>query len=268
MINSRLQKMIMIIAGVLLAIAATGCGDQQPASGRPTAGTSASAVTGKITVLAAASLTESFSTIGKNFEQAHPGSTVTFSFGSSATLATEVNQGAPADVLATADERTMKLVTDAGNASAKPAIFATNTLEIAVPAGNPGHVTGLADFADPKYKTALCAKEVPCGAAAQKVFADAKITPKPVSYETDVKAALQKVEQNEVDAALVYKTDVAAAGDKVHGIDFPEASSVVNQYPLVALKDAKNPDGAAAFVAYVRSAAGQQVLQAAGFGKP
>ena len=274
MIKSRWQQMIMVAAAVILTVSTAGCGDGDSSSGgsdntaSPLASASGSAISGKITVLAAASLTESFNTIGKDFEKVHPGTTVTFSFGSSSTLATQVNQGAPADVLATADERTMKMVTDKDNAAGDPATFATNTLEIAVPAGNPGKVTGLSDFADPKFKTALCAKEVPCGAAAQQVFAKANITPKPVSYETDVKAALQKVEQNEVDAALVYKTDVAAAGDKVQGIDFDEASSVVNKYPIVALKESQNADGATAFVDYVQSDAGQKVLSDAGFGAP
>ena len=270
-----MAKMIMVAAGLMLALSAAGCGGQQSpsadasgSSASSAASASGAAVSGKITVLAAASLTESFGTIGADFEKLHPGSTVTFSFGSSATLATQVNQGAPADVLATADERTMTMVTAAGNGSGEPAVFATNTLEIAVPAGNPGKITGLADFADPKHKTVLCAKEVPCGAAAQQVFADAKITPKPVSYESDVKAALQKVEQNEADAALVYKTDVAAAGDKVQGIEFDQASSVVNSYPIVALKESKNAAGAKAFVDYVQSDAGQQVLTSAGFGAP
>jgi len=223
-------------------------------------------VTGKITVLAAASLTESFTTLGKNFEAANPGTSVVFSFGSSSTLATQINQGAPADVFASADQRTMQMVTGAGNAT-DPKLFATNTLEIAVPPGNPGKITGLADFADSKKKTVLCAKEVPCGAAAQQVFALAKINAKPVSYETDVKSALTKVEQNEADAALVYKTDVSSAGNKVQGITFPQAQKVINKYPIVAVKDSKNSSAADAFVAYV-TGPGEQVLQKAGFGAP
>lgn len=261
-----------LVLGLLVVLAATGCSGPSgtgSGAGTPTAGSASSApskISGKITVLAAASLTESFTTIGKNFQSAHPGTTVAFSFGSSSTLATQINQGAPADVFASADERTMKMVTDAGNAT-DPKIFATNTLEIAVPPGNPGKITGLADFANSKKKTALCAQQVPCGAAAQQVFQKAGITAKPVSYETDVKAALQKVEQNEVDAALVYKTDVASAGDKVEGIEFPEAAKVINKYPVVALKDSKNHTTAAAFAAYVRGP-GEQVLQQAGFGAP
>lgn len=281
----------MAVAGLscLVALAACSGGSggssgtspsaSAPSSGAPSsaapsaAGSSAASptsasgqVTGKITVLAAASLTESFTTIGKNFMAAHPGTSVVFSFGPSSALATQVNQGAPADVFASADQRTMQLVTGAGNAT-DPKLFATNTLEIAVPPGNPGKITGLADFADSKKKTVLCAKEVPCGAAAQQVFALAKIKAKPVSYESDVKSALTKVEQNEADAALVYKTDVSSAGNKVQGIRFPQAQKVINKYPIVAVKDSKNSAAADAFVAYV-TGPGEKVLQKAGFGAP
>jgi molybdate transport system substrate-binding protein len=270
----RIGAVISAGAVVVMLTSVAGCGSGDAGSGASagatssTSSSSSAGVTGKITVLAAASLTESFSTIGKDFEAANPGSTVTFSFGSSATLATQVNQGAPADVFASADERTMKMVTDKGNAAQTPVIFVTNTLEIAVPKGNPGKITGLSDFADSSAKTALCAKEVPCGAAAQKVFTAAKITAKPVSYEADVKAALQKVETDEVDAALVYKTDVASAGDKVQGIDFPESSHAVNKYPITTLKSSKQVETADAFVDYVSKGPGQQVLKKAGFGAP
>lgn len=247
--------------GISPSAAASSTSSSTAASGQVT-----SKITGKITVLAAASLTESFTTIGKNFEAAHPGTSVVFSFGSSSTLATQVNQGAPADVYASADQRTMQMVTSAGQAT-DPKLFATNTLEIAVPPGNPGKISGLADFADSKKKTVLCAKEVPCGAAAQQVFTLAKINAKPVSYEADVKSALTKVEQNEADAALVYKTDVSSAGNKVQGIAFPQARKVINKYPIVTVKDSRNSAAADAFVAYV-TGPGEQVLQKAGFGAP
>ncbi|QGN35774.1 molybdate ABC transporter substrate-binding protein [Microlunatus sp. Gsoil 973] len=270
MINrSRGRPRIVVTLIALLAVAACGTSTDNGSGPASSASSSAGAgdkITGKVTVLAAASLTEAFTTIGKDFEAVHPGTTVTFSFGSSATLATQVNQGAPADVFASADERTMQLVTDAGNAR-DPKIFATNTLEIAVPPGNPGRISGLADFADGSKKTAVCAKEVPCGAAARQVLQKAGVRAKPVSYETDVKAALQKVEQNEVDAALVYETDVADAGDKVMGISFPEASAVINRYPIVALKRSANSATASAFADYV-TGPGEKVLHRAGFGSP
>ena len=161
-------------------------------------------------MLAAASLTEAFTQIGKDFEAEHPGHSVAFSFGSSATLATQIVQGAPADVFAAASPATMKLVSDAGAADA-PTNFASNTLQIAVPKNNPHKITGLHDFADKNARIAICAPQVPCGAAAIKVFALAKISPQPDTLEQDVKATLQKVASDEVDAALVYQTDVIAA---------------------------------------------------------
>ena len=162
----------------------------------------------------------------------------------------------------------MAQVSDAGASAGKPVTFARNTLEIAVPAGNPAKVTGLADFAKKDLTIALCAPEVPCGAAADKVFAAAKVTPAPDTLEADVKATLAKVTLGEVDAALVYKTDVIAAGDKVEGIDFPEAADAVNDYPIAVLKDASKPSTAQAFVDLVLSAGGQKVLSEAGFQLP
>jgi molybdate transport system substrate-binding protein len=137
-----------------------------------------------------------------------------------------------------------------------------------VPKGNPGHVRGLADFTDPRKKIAICAPEVPCGAAAVKVFAAAHLVARPDTLEQDVKATLQKVSADEVDAALVYKTDVVAAGDKVEGITFQEAASAVNAYPIAVLKESAHAAAAQAFVAYVLSPAGQAVLTRAGFAKP
>ena len=218
-------------------------------------------------MLAAASLTESFSQIGKDFEAKNGGQKVTFSFGSSATLASQITSGAPADVFAAASPATMKIVTDAG-AAGTPVSFVSNTLEIAVPQGNPGKITGLLDFGNEARKIAVCAPQVPCGAAAEKVFAAAKMTPKPDTLEQDVKAALQKVSTDEVDAALVYKTDVIAAGDKVVEINFPEAAQAVNEYPITTLKASKNAATAQAFVDYVQSPDGQAALTKAGFAKP
>ncbi|HEY5822150.1 MAG TPA: molybdate ABC transporter substrate-binding protein [Propionibacteriaceae bacterium] len=254
------------VAGLALLLPAACGTSSEPGSSTSTgAGTSAPAASG-VTVLAAASLTEAFTQIGKDYE-AKSGQKVTFSFGSSATLATQITQGAPADVFAAASPATMKTVTDAG-AGGTPVNFVSNTLEIAVPAGNPGKVTGLADFADADKKIAICAPEVPCGAAAVKVFAAAKITPKPDTLEQDVKATLAKVSSDEVDAALVYKTDVVAAGTKVEGINFPESAQAVNEYPIATLKESKNAAGAQGFVDFVLSSDGQAVLIKAGFAKP
>jgi molybdate transport system substrate-binding protein len=167
----------------------------------------------------------------------------------------------------------MKTVTDAGNAAGEPVSFATNTLEIAVPKGNPGRITGLADFADADKTIALCAPQVPCGAAATTVFEQAGITPRPDTLESDVKATLQKVQLGEVDAALVYRTDVIAAGDQVEGIEFPEAKEAVNSYPIVVVRTSSVPSPgtsqlAQQFVDFVVSADGERVLTAAGFGRP
>jgi molybdate transport system substrate-binding protein len=248
---------------VALIIGLFGCG----MAGRPAApGPSVPELgaSGAITVLAAASLTEAFTKIGKDFEAKNPGSTVKFSFGSSATLATQIVQGAPADVFAAASPETMKIVSDAGAAD-PPTNFASNTLEIAVVKGNPHKIIGLQDFADEAKRIALCAPQVPCGAAAVKVFTTAKIIPKPDTLEHDVKATLQKVSTEEVDAALVYKTDVIAAADDVEGIAFPQAQQAVNTYPIAVLKGSKNSSQAKAFVDYVLAPEGQAVLNKAGF---
>jgi molybdate transport system substrate-binding protein len=265
MINcSRLRLGILADAMTLLLVAA--CGTTGTASPAASPAPSSPVASAPLTVFAAASLTEAFTQIGTDFK-AKSGSTVTFNFGSSATLATQIVQGAPADVFAAASPATMKTVTDAGGA-ATPVDFVSNTVEIAVPHGNPGHITGLKDFADESKTIAICAPKVPCGAAAVKVFAAAKITPKPDTLEQDVKATLAKVAADEVDAALVYKTDVITEPTDVQGIDFPEAAQAGNVYPIATLKESKNLDAAKAFVSYVLSSEGQAVLQRAGFAKP
>ncbi|MGW3074163.1 MULTISPECIES: molybdate ABC transporter substrate-binding protein [unclassified Kitasatospora] len=223
---------------------------------------------GTVTVFAAASLKETFTELGRKFEAANPGSKVTFNFGGSSSLATSINSGAPADVFAAASPATMKTVSDAGGASGQPTTFVRNTLTIAVPKGNPKHVAGLKDLTASGVKVALCAKEVPCGAAAQTALKAAGVDLTPVTLEQDVKGALTKVELGEVDASLVYRTDVQADAAKIDGVDFPEADKAVNDYPIAALAKAPNKNGAAAFVAYVRTPEARQVLTAAGFQAP
>ncbi|MFI9156188.1 molybdate ABC transporter substrate-binding protein [Kitasatospora aureofaciens] len=223
---------------------------------------------GAITVFAAASLKETFTDLGKKFEAANPGTKVTFNFGGSSALATSINSGAPADVFAAASPATMKTVTDGGGASGAPKTFVKNTLTIAVPKGNPKHIAGLKDLTGSGVKVALCAKEVPCGAAALTALKAAGLDLTPVTLEQDVKGALTKVELGEVDASLVYKTDVRADAAKIDGVDFPEADKAVNDYPIAALAKAPNKDGAAAFVAYIQSPEARQVLTAAGFQAP
>ncbi|WP_130512392.1 molybdate ABC transporter substrate-binding protein [Krasilnikovia cinnamomea] len=242
-----------------------GCGGTDT-GGR--AGASGTGVTGTVTVFAAASLTESFTRLGKDFERAHPGATVRFNFAGSSALATQINQGAPADVFASASPATMKTVTDAGNGAGNPRTFVRNQLVIAVPKGNPKGVTGLSDLARPELKVAQCAPEVPCGAAAQKVLATAHASVTPVTLEQDVRAALSKVKLGEVDAALVYRTDAKAASADVDGVEFPESASAINDYPIIVLKSAPNSAGARAFAAAVLSEQGRSVLTAAGFQAP
>jgi molybdate transport system substrate-binding protein len=256
------RRTAVVALTAVAAFTLAGCGNDSPAASSSGSGTTK--LSGTINVFAAASLTGSFTQLGKDFEKAHPGVKVTFNFAGSSALAQQINQGAPADVFASAAPKNMDQVTDKNS----PATFAKNTLEIAVPAANPGKVTGLKDFADKNKKIALCAPQVPCGAAADKVFKAAGITPQPDSLEQDVKAALTKVSLGEVDAALVYKTDVLSAKDKVEGIEFPEADQAINEYPIATLTKAQNPDGAKAFVDYVLSAQGKAVLTAAGFDAP
>jgi molybdate transport system substrate-binding protein len=260
------NRLASVVLAAVLGLLLSACG-AEPQATAPSPSPDGSARGGAITVLAAASLTEAFTQIGKDFEAVNPGSTVTFSFGSSATLAAQIVQGAPADVFAAASPATMKTVTTAGAANS-PTDFVSNTLEIAVVKGNPRKITGLQDFADESKRIALCAPQVPCGAAAVKAFAAAKIVPKPDTLEQDVKAALQKVASDEVDAAMVYKTDVMAAGEEVDGIAFTEAQQAINTYPIATLKESKNPALATAFVDYVVSPEGQAVLVKAGFAKP
>jgi molybdate transport system substrate-binding protein len=257
-----------LLAATLTAAAAllAGCGGDT--AGSPAHSGGSATPTGTITVLAAASLTESFTTIGRDFEAANPGTSVTFSFGGSAGLATQIASGAPADVFAAASPATMTTVTEAGDAEGAPAVFVRNQLVIAVPEGNPKAIATLADLTRPGLTVALCAEQVPCGAAAQKALTAAGTQLTPVTLEQDVRAALAKVKLGEVDAALVYRTDAKAAAADVDGIEFPESAAAINDYPIVALTDAPNPAGARAFVAYVRSEKAAAVLTGAGFQKP
>ncbi|QQQ79970.1 molybdate ABC transporter substrate-binding protein [Saccharothrix sp. 6-C] len=231
-------------------------------------GTSGGAADERVTVFAAASLTEVFTRLAEDFEAARPGVEVVVNFGGSSALARQIGQGAPADVFASAAPADMAEVADAGGTAAAPVTFARNRLTIAVPAGNPAGVTGLADFADADAKIALCAEQVPCGAAAKRAFEAAGVTARPDTVEQDVKAVLTKVRLGEVDAALVYRTDVRSAGGEVEGIGFPEADRTVNDYPIAPLAEARNPAGARAFVDFVRSDRGRAALAEAGFDAP
>ncbi|MGY1763015.1 molybdate ABC transporter substrate-binding protein [Geodermatophilus sp. SYSU D00779] len=264
--STRVAPWVLPVAAALVLTACGGTSDDAPAA---PAGSSPAddAPSGTLTVFAAASLTDVFTDLGEQFEAEHPGLDVQFNFAGSSALATQLAQGAPADVFASANEAQMAVVTDAGLAD-DPQVFAANVLQIAVPAGNPAGVTGLADLAREDLTIAVCAPQVPCGAAAEDVLAAAGVAAAPDTLEEDVRAALTKVELGEVDAALVYTTDVTAAGDAVEGIDVPEAEQAVNDYPIAVLADAPNPEAAAAFVTLVRAEEGQQALADAGFRTP
>jgi len=271
-----LSRTVAAVAALTLAAAvAAGCGSSNNSSSTPTSTTTATSAaaggggqtSGTVTVFAAASLKEAFTTLGSQFEAAHPGTKVRFSFDASSALALQINQGAPADVFASAATSNMKQVTDTGGA-ATPTNFVKNVMEIAVPPTNPAHIASVADLAKPGVKVALCQPQVPCGAAAQKVFTNAKVTVKPVTLEQDVKATLTKVQTNEVDAGVVYVTDVRSAGKAVTGVPIPPDVNASTEYPIAALTKAPNSAGGKAFVDYVLSPAGQGVLTADGFAKP
>lgn len=255
------MRRILAPLATIAVLATAACGD----SATP-AGDGGSSPAGSLTVLAAASLTESFTRIGRDFEAANPGLEVTFSFGGSSSLAQQITSGAPADVFAAASPKTMQTVVDAGDAAGTPATFVRNQLVIAVPKGNPQAVAKLADLTRPGLKVALCAEQVPCGAAAKTALAGLAVTP--VTQEQDVKAALAKVKLGEVDAALVYRTDARAAAADVDGVEFAESAKAINDCPIVALRNAPNRSAAAAFVAFVRSERGLAVLTDAGFQRP
>ncbi|MFI2205171.1 molybdate ABC transporter substrate-binding protein [Streptomyces sp. NPDC020192] len=273
----RTRRMLQVAgAGAAALLTLSACSSSSDSSDSATSkDTSASSgssgspkLSGDVTVFAAASLKESFTTLGKEFEQQHPGAKVTFNFGGSDTLAASITGGAPADVFAAASPKTMKIVTDKKDAAGTPATFVRNQLEIATLPGNPHKVASLKDLTRSGLKVVLCDKTVPCGAAAQKALDAGHLKLTPASYEQDVKSALTKVELKEADAAVVYKTDVHAAGDKVQGVEFPESAKAVNAYPIVLLKNAPNAAAAQAFIALVQSAEGQKVLSEAGFLKP
>jgi molybdate transport system substrate-binding protein len=270
--SARRTRRTLQVAGVgaaaLLALSACSSGSDDSSEKSDPSASASPKLSGTVTVFAAASLQESFTTLGKEFEKAHPGTKVTFNFGGSDTLAASITAGAPADVFAAASPKTMAVVTDKKDAVGTPATFVRNQLEIATLPGNPDKVASLKDLTKSGLKVVLCDKTVPCGAAAQKALDASKLKLTPVSYEQDVKSALTKVELKEADAAVVYKTDVKAAGDKVEGVEFPESANAINDYPITLLKDARNADTAKAFIALVQSAEGQKVLTAAGFLKP
>lgn len=241
----------LALAAVLSACVLAGCSGTPAATGEPK----------RVVVFAASSLVDSFELLSERFEQANPGTEVVVSFGGSTGLVQQLLQGAPADVLATADSETMAL---AASVAAEPVAFATNSLQLVVPLANPAEVRSIADLARPELAIALCAPEVPCGAAAQRLLEAAGVVAMPDTLEQHVRAVLTRVELGEADAGLVYRTD-ALGSERVEVIELPVAAAIGNTYQLAAV------DGSTAgtpFIDYVLSAEGQSILEEAGFGRP
>ena len=261
-----MRRFILPVAGVAVVALAAGCsssGSSSPAS----TSSSASASTAAITVFAAASLTGTFTQLGKQFEAAHPGDTVKFSFGPSSGLATQITSGAPADVFASAAPANMQQVVSAGDASGSQT-FAKNKMEVAVPPNNPAKVTSVNDLAKKSVKVALCQPQVPCGVVAAEVFKNAGITVKPVTLADgrEVGADPGRTRQRRCGHGLRDRRE--AAGTKVKGMTIPASENASTLYPIATISSSKHKSEAQAFVAYVLSPAGQQVLAAAGFEKP
>jgi molybdate transport system substrate-binding protein len=232
-----------------------------------TSTTAAPALTGDLTVLAAASLTDSFTELGKAFEVAHPGTKVTFSYDASSSLATQADNGAPADLFASADQTNMKKVTDPGNAT-NPKVFAHNKLAILVQKGNPKKIQSLTDLARPGITFVLCAVEVPCGKYGAQALATAGVKAQPKSLEANVKAVVTKVTTGQVDAGIGYVTDAKAAAATADGVTIDDKDNVLAEYPIAVLKQSKNQNLAYAFLDYILGPAAQAVLARYGFTGP
>nr|WP_157109707.1 molybdate ABC transporter substrate-binding protein [Rhodococcus sp. WMMA185] len=258
-----------VVSGTALGVVAlallAGCASDETASGSPE---SVSDFGGDITVFAAASLAEPFSELARIYESENPGSQVTFSFAGSSDLAAQLDQGAPADVFASADTENMAKVVDEGLVEGTPADFASNTLTIVTAPGNPRGIVSLADLTREGTLVVTCAPQVPCGSATQKVETEAGIELSPVSEESSVTDVLGKVMAGQADAGLVYVTDAARAGDRVTAVAIDEAAQAVNIYPIAVLSASKQQQTAQGFVDLVTGPRGQEVLAQAGFAAP
>jgi molybdate transport system substrate-binding protein len=252
--------------GALLRLAAAcGGGGDDDDSAAPTGSAEAEEPTGSITVFAAASLSDAFGEMASTFEEENPGTTVELNFGASSALREQILAGAPADVFASANTSNMDQLVDADAVEGEPEMFAKNELEIAVPAGNPGDVHGLDAFGHADLDIGLCAEEVPCGQFGREALASAGVTPAQDTDEPDVRSLLTKVEAGDLDAGLVYHTDVLAAGDEVEGVQVPDEFNVIAEYPLAALSASGHAELATAFVEFVLSDEGQDILESYGF---
>ena len=262
-------------AVALLGFLGASCGSDDDAGSTatvtapaPATATATAAVSGDVTVFAAASLTDAFTEIGDAFMVAYPAAAVRFNFAASSELVTQIGQGAPADVFASADASNMTKLTDAGNNATEPVVFATNLGEIIVGAGNPEGITGVADLANDELIVVLCAPEVPCGRYAAQIFENAGVAVTPKSLEENVRAVVTKVALGEADAGIVYTTDVTAAGAEAEGVEIPADINVVAEYPIAGTKEAPNAEGAQAFIDFVTGEQGQEILASYGFLAP
>ena len=258
------MRRIGILAAVVcmvLTAALIGCSSKSPSS-------QSSATSGKVMVFAAASLKPAFTQISQQFTNQNPGIVVDFEFAGSSDLATQLTQGARADVFASADTAQMDKVSQAGLLTGNPTKFASNTLVIVASPGNPKSINSFADLARPGLNVVTCQQPVPCGAATQRIEDSTGVRLHPVSEELSVTDALNKVTSGQADAALVYVTDAKSAGNKVATVNFPEAASAVNVYPIGVLKKAPMAEQAQKFVDLVTSPTGEQILARAGFAKP
>ena len=268
--SQMLRRHIKVLAGTgaaSLVVALAACSSST--SSAPPASAAASAKpTGTLVVFAATSLTDAFNKIADQFQAANPGVTVKFNYNGSSSLATQITQGAPADVFASASPKNMQTVTEANLESTTPKTFAANQGEIMVEAGNPSHIASVSSLANPSLKVVTCAPSVPCGALATEIFKNAGVTVNPVSQEQNVGGVVTKVSLGEADAGIVYVTDVLANGTKTTGVPIPANQNATTDYPIAEIKGAPNATAAAAFISYVLGPDGQQVLKSFGFLPP
>lgn len=252
----RRSQTLLVSCLVTVGLVTAGCGGDD------------SSAEGDVVVFAAASLTDAFTELGAAFEADNPDTTVTFNFAGSSDLVTQINEGAPADVFASADLNNMTKLTDAGNHASDPEVFTTNLAEILVAAGNPKGIAGVADLANPDLVVISCSPEVPCGRYAQQILDNAAVTVEFKSLEENVRAVVSKVTLGEADAGIVYVTDVINAGDAAEGVEIPADVNITAEYPIVVTKDAPNAEAAEAFVDFVLSDDGQEILESYGFLSP
>ena len=258
---------LALLSGVT-ALLLTACGTGQGSDGSARENGGAASSEGALTVYAAASLTESFNRLAEEFEAEHPGVEVMVDYGGSTGLGQRLQEGARADVFASADERTMDRLVESSLATEEPEVFASNTLTLVVPEGNPAGISGLDDLSTDGVNFVRCAPEVPCGAAADELEEANGVELNPVSSEHSVTDVLGKVTSGQADAGLVYVTDAKAAGDRVETIEVPHAHDVVNRYPVATFPDSPNSTAAKEFVDFLMSERGQAILRDEGFGAP